>query len=165
MMKQSEAVVLFFTLAVKPVAEGGAGLPSDKANKETRAFVVGKVEEGLRDGSIGWSGDRTDPATVKTYAKSVVGNHFKKQPALNGGADFKYEPLTRRGPIDKNPEIVELKQSIASLKHHGGDMSLVRRAEARIADIREAEKAAKKGVNIVPLDQALAALEAKGIRV
>lgn len=164
-MKQSEAVVMFFALAIKSTEEGGAGLPDNKGDKTTRAFVVGKMEEGLRDGTINWSGDRSDPKAVATYAKSLVGNHFKKQPALNGGEGFKYVPETRRGPQDKNPEIVELKSSIASIKFHNGDMSLVRRAEARIQEIREADKLAKKGATVRPLEEAVAALAASGIRV
>lgn len=153
-MKQKDIVVAILNEGIQAGHQGEA----------LTEFAKGKVREGLADGTIPWSGDRSNPKKVSNYATGVVGNYLKKNPEFHDGVAYKDRKSTR-GPRDTDPRLVDLKANLASLRASADPehQALIPRVEQAIADIRAELKAAKQGSTVRPITEVMDSLAAMGL--
>src|SRR5581483_7039528 len=90
-MKQKDAVFAAYQAAVANGMEHG----SDALYEQVAAVV----QAGIASGEVDYGKDRTKESEVKSYARSLVSNWFKKDERISGA---KYVPATRRGPQIKD---------------------------------------------------------------
>lgn len=155
MIKQKDAVVQFWN----------QGTEQGLSGKDLQEYVATEIFHGLSAGDIEHRDEsiRSDEKRCKSYARSLVGNHFKKAKEINGGV--KYEPTTKRGPLVKDQRLKDLMESIKSLKANNADMTLISQVEAA-AEVRRAELEAEKSKSKLPsMEETMAKLAELGINV
>lgn len=102
---------------------------------------------------------KSDEKLARSYARALAKDRLKKDTDLNGGV--KYEPITKRGPIVKDPELKKLKEVLKALEWHKAETNVIDAVKAKIAE-KEAEIAASKS-NVPSMDEALEVLKELGI--
>lgn len=73
--------------------------------------VKSDIQRGIIDGTIDYSKDRTNVSEVRSYARSMVMNHFKKAKELNGGGGYTPSPKVT-STLPKTPKVSKPKDGI-----------------------------------------------------
>lgn len=154
MMKQKDAVVTFFN----------QGTTAGHTGEALNSFIVDNLTAGFVAGEIEHKKGRLEEKKARSYAGSLLSN-WKKKVDLTSGAKIDYVPANPRGPLVKDPTLVTLKTSIASLKANNGSPELIARAEAAYAARKAEVDAAKATSKVIPMEEALAQLENLGVDI
>jgi hypothetical protein len=159
-MKQKESVLFYHAQAAEQGLTG----------KDLEAFIATEIFHGIRAGDVECKKTyiKDDEKECMRYAKSLVSNHFKKAPELNGG--IKYVPATVRGPIIKDEMLKELNVNLKALKAlENADENLIQAVEAAIAQrqaqVDEAKQVSKKEKALPSVDQIKEELAKLGVVV
>jgi len=143
------------------VAILNAAIAAGQTGDAFRTSTTASIQEGLANGTIPWSGDRTDPKATKSYAGALVSNYLKKEAHFHDGVPYK-DRKTTRGPINKDATLKDLTENLKSLEATAESRTehsdLIVRVKAAIEArkvVVDAEKATK---GVKPLDEALASL-------
>jgi hypothetical protein len=81
-----------------------------KLSSQQLEDVKANVMNGILNGNIEYSKDPNNHAEVRTYARSMVMNHFKKAKELNGGCSY---VSPNAGSSNPTPRTVRVKEKIA----------------------------------------------------
>lgn len=152
MIKQKEAVFAAYT--------DGRNSGLEHGSEQLFEHVAAMVQSGIANGEVDYGKDRANEKQVKSYARSLTSNWFKKDDRIAG---TKYVPATKRGPQIKDENLKLLTQALKSLKAHNADMTVITRVEEAIKTRRDELSSLKDKSKVMPVEDALAALADLGL--
>jgi hypothetical protein len=97
-MKSQKQAVVDEVKAALPGFIPGKDIAIVDLSEQDLEDIKKSVTDGIANGSIEYSKDRTNNAEVRTYARSMVMNHLKKAKELNGGAVLQRSSVSEGSP-------------------------------------------------------------------
>lgn len=136
---QKDAVIAAVKSVVGEIPAGTA--MKGALSKDQLSTVQETVFNGIMDGSIDYSKDKTDAKLVRKYVNGMVDNYLRKAKELNGGN--KYVAVSNRTP--KDAQLAELKKLASTMQNDPEKLASVNAAIAeREASLRAAKVSSRK---------------------